>query len=205
MNNCVFCKEGTDFSYAKSFLGNKWPFQNRVVYSDKHLFAVVGYGPQVCPYVLIIPYRHILSLAQMNNNEKKSFLKCLQFLSSCGAYGESIHFFEHGGSSKDGSSSVDHCHVHIIDSKFMFFDYPSFSDFKNIENISELQSFSSAYYLIGEYSGGILKMKAQEDTRNEHQYLRKVLAEILGEKQWDWKADMKFDVMVNAMNAFCKT
>lgn len=202
MNNCIFCEEGANFSYAKSFLGDDWPFQNRVIYSDNCVFAIVGYGPQVCPYLLIIPYRHICSLAEMDEREKKSFLECLRFLSSSGVFSKSICFFEHGGSSEEGSSSVDHCHVHIIDNRFEFFDYPSFSDYRKIHKISELQVFSPAYYLVGKYNDGRIEMKVKRDDCHEHQYFRKVLAELLGEKQWNWKSNPRFDLMIKSMQLF---
>ena len=199
---CVFCNEGSDFSYSKSFLGDNWPFQNRVVYSDDYVFAIVGYSPQVCPYILIIPYRHIYSVAQMNKIELQAFINCLQFLSSSGAYSSSLCFFEHGGSSEDGSSSIDHCHVHVIDNSTKFYNSSSFTEFKKIHRISDLQIYSKAYYLVGIFSEDKLEMKAQEDNRHEHQYFRKVLAECLGEKQWNWKLDMRFDMMVNSMKLF---
>ena len=59
MNNCIFCAEGKSFLKAKEFLGDRWPYPNRVVFFDSNVYAVVGYIPQVVPYILIIPYRHI--------------------------------------------------------------------------------------------------------------------------------------------------
>jgi len=202
MNNCVFCKEGADFSSAISFLGTDWPYKDRIVYSDNYLFSVVGYGPQVSPYVLIIPYRHIFSLAQMDEMELNSFFKCLNFLCASGKFDTQVCFFEHGGSSEDGSSSIDHCHIHVIDSKSRLFDFPSFSDFQYIQCISELSYFTSAYFLVGKYSDGRLEMKVKEDLLHEHQYFRKVLAEILGEKEWNWKLNMRRDMMLDSMKMF---
>ena len=59
---CYFCEGGKDFSIVKKKYGEQWPFENEVVFHDENVFAIVGAAPQVIPYVLILPYRHIYSV-----------------------------------------------------------------------------------------------------------------------------------------------
>lgn len=199
---CVFCEEGFDFSRARDFLGNQWPYPNRVVFYDQFLFAVVGYGPQVCPYILIIPYRHIYSISEMNLDERESLKKCLAFLCGRGGYSQQICIFEHGGATESGSSSIDHCHIHVIDGKWRLYDYINMKKCLSIHNLEDLTDMSNSYLLVGEYHMGNLSLKLIDDNHHEHQFFRKVLAKIIGDEQWNWKENMRYDRMLRIMRAF---
>lgn len=202
MNQCVFCEEGLDFSSAKSFLGKAWPYPNRVVYSDSNIFCVVGYSPQVYPYILAVPYRHIYSMTEMNYYEIASFLQCLRMLSNSGAFYSELCFFEHGGPSTTGSSSIDHCHIHIINGNLGFFECECFENYQTIEHLREIEKGGQAYFLLGKYKNGTINMKMSPDTLHEHQYFRKVLARQIGDAEWDWRQNMHFETMLKTMEWF---
>lgn len=201
MNNCFFCSEGKDFSYSRSIMGEDWPYMDRVVYSNDHVYAVAGYGPQIAPYVLVIPFRHMKSMADMNSNEIRDFERCLYTLNTRHTMGRSICFFEHGGSSTDGSSSIDHCHIHVINGDIGFFDYEEFEDYEEISWL-DIGMTEVPYFLVGQYIDGNIWIKVKKDTRQEHQYLRKVLAKKLGLEQWDWKENQRADLMLDTMEMF---
>ena len=203
MRECIFCKEGSNFSYAKTFLGESWPYNNRIVFSDEYIFSVVGYGPQVDPYILIIPYRHINSMAEMDMNERQSFKNCLTFLSKEGRVGPHICIFEHGGESAKGSSSIDHCHIHVIDAKWNLYDTIKWDYYVTLNDLDDLNSFNGkTYLLIGKYSFGEIQIKITTDNINEHQYFRKRLAEIIGNNKWNWKENLYRDSMIKIMQRF---
>lgn len=203
MNSCIFCSEGECFSNAKSFLGDRWIYPDRVVYYDNNVYAVVGYSPQVVPYILIIPYRHIHSVFEMNKNEKRSFLQCLGFLSGRGGCGPQLAVFEHGGKAEDSSASIDHCHIHVIDGKWKMFETIKWNHFEYTDNFETMKwKYTDSYLLIGRYAAGKLCVKITMDKINEHQYFRKRLAEITGDKRWNWKDDMRYDNMTETMRLF---
>lgn len=203
MNSCIFCSEGKSFLKAKDFLGDKWPYPNRVVFFDSNVYAVVGYSPQVVPYILIIPYRHINSMLEMNKKEKDSFIKCLEFLSGRGGYSQQISIFEHGGKAENSSSSIDHCHIHVIDGQWKMFEKVKWKNFEYIDNFEKMKwNYTDSYLLIGEYNSGKLCIKITKDTINEHQYFRKRLAEIIGDKRWNWKDDINYEKMIETMRLF---
>lgn len=206
MNNCYFCKVGKNFSVAKTKLGEQWPFENDVVYYDEAVFAVVGSAPQVIPYILILPYRHIFSLSQMNEYEWYHFIKCLHYLQDNGGFGHELCFFEHGGRATGGASSIDHCHIHVIDEKIKFYDNYIFDDYTFYEKISSVSMLNNMehYLLIGKFqSKNNINIKiSNNQNATESQFFRKKLAEHIGSKDWDWHIDNKINKMITIMEGF---
>ena len=200
MNQCVFCEEANDFASAHLFLGKQWPYRDRVVYSDPYIFTVVGYSPQVCPYILIIPRRHIFAMSEMNAQERNSFMQCLNFLLRHKCFDSGLCFFEHGGMASSGSSSIDHCHIHVISREWTLFHHSCLNSFSLFSDLDHF--ISDNYLLVGEYIAGQLLLKIAPDNRCEHQFFRKLLAEVIGETQWDWRKDMRIDKMITTMSFF---
>ena len=204
MRNCYFCEEGMEFSSAKKRLPADWPYEDEIIYYDKYIFSIVGSGPQTVPYILILPKRHIFSLAQMNHEEWQSFIRCLDFLVNKGGYGDELCIFEHGGESKGGSSSIDHCHVHVIKGELGLYYRNDFKDFLCIRNVKDNSCLVGEHYLlIGKYKNAELEIKLAPDFETpEHQYFRRMLARQLNEEFWDWRENRKETLMLETMNKF---
>lgn len=203
MSKCYFCEEGKDFSISKKRLGDSWPYKNDVVFHDDKVFAVVGVAPQVVPYVLILPYRHIYSLSEMTIAEKNSLHKCLDYLLDRAGYGNELCIFEHGGKSESGSSSIDHCHIHVIDGKYGLFQHEEFARFSSYTNY--IPAITGPYLMVGKYTRNHIVLKISGNQQiHEHQFFRKKLAEIIGEKRWDWHEDERIDHMIKVMKGFKK-
>src|SRR5687768_11357291 len=66
---CPFCLEIVDLSYSANFLPVNWPFRGRVLSEDENAIALAGYGPQIYPYALVLPRRHVHSLAETTAEE----------------------------------------------------------------------------------------------------------------------------------------
>ena len=58
------------------------------------------------------------------------------------------------------------------------------------------------YLLVGKYIPGTLHIKITKDDINEHQYFRKRLAEIIGDKHWNWKDNINYEKMLETMRLF---
>ena len=198
--SCYFCEEGKDFSIVKKRYGNIWSYDNEVIFHDDNIFAIVGASPQVVPYILILPYRHIYSVTEMTKQEIISFYKCLNYLCGRGGYGNELCVFEHGGKSEDGSSAIDHCHVHVIDGKYKLFYHNSYDNYTIYNTIPKI---TGSYLLIGSYKKNKLSLKiATNHIVHERQFFRRRLAEIINEDEWDWHKNFKIDKMLETMRAF---
>lgn len=201
MQSCYFCEEGKDFAVAKRRLGDLWPYENEVVFHDENVFAIVGASPQVIPYILILPYRHIYSVTEMTQTEKYSFINCLKYLCGRGGYGKELCIFEHGGKSEEGSSSIDHCHIHVIDGKYSLYYQKKYNNFQVYKN--EFPERKDSYLMIGKFDSEGFELKvATNHTAHERQYFRRRLAELIGDKQWDWHKDIRIDNMIETMKGF---
>ena len=202
---CRFCREGKDFSVAKERLGEEWPYENDVVYHDDNIYAIIGASPQVVPYILVLPYRHIFSMAEMSAGELSSARACMEYLCGRGGFGEELCIFEHGGRSDIGSSSIDHCHIHVIDGKYGLYEDPKFDGFEKRRRVEEVTDYADKrhYLLVGKFSKEKDEMKvAPGFIASETQYFRRRLAEILGEKEWDWRKDYRMGKMIETMKGF---
>lgn len=127
------------------------PFYNESV------FAIVGASPQVVLYVLILSYRHIYSVTEMTQTEKESFLNCLKYLCGRGGYGKERCVFEHGGKSEEGSSSINHCHIYVIDGKYGLYYQKRYGDFRVYKN--EIPADKGSYLMVGRFNSDGLELK----------------------------------------------
>ena len=190
---CVFCEEIKNPIIVKQLLGESFPFDSRILYSDKYVLALAGYGPQVFPYVLVLTKRHINSFAKTDNTEKAHVLKCLDWLLEQNIFSSSkLCVFEHGGDSCTGCSSIDHFHLHVIDDSLNFFDSIDWEVGRLLHTItknSDLADYEN-YLMIGKYEHGSINAKFNLSNIKESQYFRKKLAALLNNSRWDWKTNM---------------
>ena len=196
---CIFCEEIKNPRLVKKVFGQSFKYNSRIIYSDKNILAIPGYGPQVYPNILIMTRRHIASILNITIDERRSFFDFFEILLQSGLYeGDALCIFEHGGEPRYGCSSVTHCHLHIIEEKYGLFDAINWG--KDQENIviNKTNQFvhCNEYLLIGRYKSGRLSVKLNKTPANEHQYFRKYLAHILNSSEWDWRIGMNNDLFV---------
>ena len=73
---CIFCEEIKNPRLVKKVFGQSFKYNSRIIYSDKNILAIPGYGPQVYPYILIMTRRHIASFLNITIDERRSFFDC---------------------------------------------------------------------------------------------------------------------------------
>jgi diadenosine tetraphosphate (Ap4A) HIT family hydrolase len=191
MSHCVFCLESQRPKHANAFLPKDWPYSGRVLFAEHEMFCVPGYSPQVYPYVLVIPRRHIRALSETTGDERKAMFSCLNFLLSLGPFGhESLSIFEHGAcAGHRGTSCIEHFHLHVISGGF---DLQSMLD-EDYETdkvtIDEKTTFRGGrdYLLAGAFNGApIIRASVARSPDSPPQYFRRMLAGIIRDPRWDW-------------------
>jgi len=186
---CTFCLESKLPAIARGFLGQDWPYEDRILYDNEHVFAVPGVGPQVYPYALVVSRRHFRALAESSINERKGLFDALDFLISRNVFKErNVCVFEHGDCAPEGSC-MEHFHLHVIDSKYGLASGLAESDSQRVV-VSESHTLQirGRYHFVGTYCGErrLVGLVSTQNTQ-VHQYFRKVLASIVGESWWDWR------------------
>jgi diadenosine tetraphosphate (Ap4A) HIT family hydrolase len=199
---CPFCSEAAHAAYGRSLLGDGWPFPDRVLFDRGEAFAIAGYGPQVFPYVLVLPRRHVVSLADCDRGERESILGCLNDLAALSIFkSKELTIFEHGGRSGDTCSCLEHCHLHVIDGEYPIEEW-LIEDFPDsgpaIFDRESTPPPASSYLFAGNYNLDAFRIRGHYLAwdRPPSQFFRRLLSSKLRLEDWDWHAGMNQDFMV---------
>jgi diadenosine tetraphosphate (Ap4A) HIT family hydrolase len=200
MEHCVFCEESKSPSgYVREYLGPRWPFENRILFCDELAYCVPGYSPQVYPYFLVIPRRHVFNVCQMTRAEWASVYNNIRFLSRFRkTYDETLQIFEHGGCGAMSNACVDHCHLHIISDRVKIL-----SRFREEHQTEEVRLLDSAdfcngrrYLWLGRFvDPGSIVAHLAKDQPAPSQYFRRKISETLGDELWDWALGINMEYM----------
>ena len=107
MEDCVFCK----------IIDGKIPSEK--VYEDENVLAFKDINPAAPIHVLVIPKKHIKSLADMKDGEEEIISKIYKIINEIA---EKQGFKEKGyrvivNCGKDGGQEVEHLHFHLLAGK----------------------------------------------------------------------------------------
>lgn len=202
---CEFCLEILHPEYINLILPRPWPYKGRVLLSNDEFIAVPGLGPQVFPYVLVISRRHFVSLTASSAAERAALFLILSQLLDIGLFpSRKLCLFEHGGCcSKAFSGCIDHFHLHVIDGKFDL-SSPLCEDYETANvTVTPAGAFdpsSGRYLFTGFFCGGnVIKGWVAQPAEHESQYFRRRLADVLGDRWWNWRTGMNFHWMIRTM------
>lgn len=108
MENCLFCK----------IIAGEIP--STKVYEDDHVYAFRDIAPQAPTHVLVIPKRHVASVAACGELPDEALAACLK---ACGQVAEleglSGGFRVVSNCGDDACQSVHHLHFHVLGGRKM--------------------------------------------------------------------------------------
>ena len=103
MDNCLFCR----------IIAGEIP--SAKVYEDDPVYAFRDINPQAPTHVLVVPRRHIASLAQADDADDATLAACLRACGRVAAQeGLTGGFRVVSNSGKDACQSVQHLHFHVL-------------------------------------------------------------------------------------------
>lgn len=183
----------SDCAYCRHIRNN---FDNRCIYSSKHFFVMPTLGEFIKGYLLIIPYRHVMSMAEFTKEELGDFVQVLDDIKcilkqtyNC----SNLLVWENGtgnggiGKAKD---SVIHAHIHIAPSNLNVGTIERLSGFNFTEiETKDLSSYGKHSYLLLQQDDNLWKINDNSNLYIPRQYIRQVLAEEYGipGEQWNWR------------------
>lgn len=193
-DNCPYCK------YLK---GYSTPYE-KTVYESQNFYVVPTYGEFVKGYLLIIPKKHIMSMAELKPDTFKEFMTVLQdiiYLLKLTYKFEKFLIWENGtsnlGFGKEKNSIV-HAHTHVVPSNLTADKIENISKIKfaKIPNDALLEHGLYSYLLIRD--GQNWRIHSDPKTYYPSQYIRQILATAynLPENHWNWKKYSYFDLML---------
>jgi diadenosine tetraphosphate (Ap4A) HIT family hydrolase len=210
-DNCSFCEEviGTDaigLPLVRKFF-NEFGHKSRVLFENEYFFVVPSLGALVPGHVLVLPKAHYYSVGEIPEAELHSFEALVRHTRGLisRVYGSCAEF-EHGcveGGSKAGAC-IDHAHLHLLP---LARDLQSMIDAKfgsgcEIHAFSELKGFVRKRIPYLYYRNPSGTAKAYEAQQVPSQFFRQlVFATGDSTRSWDWKRDIRTDLVVQTYDA----
>jgi diadenosine tetraphosphate (Ap4A) HIT family hydrolase len=190
--NCDFCNEfsgATENAFSRIY--GQGP-KSRVLFSDQGLVVIPSLGQIVEGHLLVVPTGHLTALGDLPEAHVE------EFETLCGQvravlereYGSCI-FFEHGTRSVSaGGCGVYHAHLHAVPLpaaleplEFLTSQFLS-NELVDLSEIGEMTGGSASYLF---YQDSRVRSYVFRTDALPSQYMRKLLAERLGSKDWDWR------------------
>jgi histidine triad (HIT) family protein len=107
-SDCLFCKIAAGAIPSKK------------VFEDERAFAIVDIRPQAPVHVLVIPKKHVASLAETGANDKELLAHLLEVARELAVernLGQGYRVVINTG--PNGGQTVDHLHLHLIGGRAM--------------------------------------------------------------------------------------
>ena len=199
----------SDCGYCK-YLHGEQKTPQQTVYHSKHFYVVPTFGEFAHGYLLIIPYRHIMSFAELNNDERDEFPKVLSDVKEILrlTYGvDKFLVWENGtgnGGKGKASDSVVHAHLHIAPSNTVNADVIQGHLGAELVSIKykDFPIYGNHSYLLVEGSNGIWRINDNPNLYIPRQYVRQLLALEYGftdDKSWNWRICPFWDKIIETL------
>ena len=187
----VYSNAGSTPEYLKAAGDNA---RNRELLRTESFRVIVALGPITEGNLLIIPTRHMYSLAELSASEMNELLSLRRLLKSIltKVYGTAM-FFEHGFTieaekqNPDGCSCIDHAHLHVVPCALDLLPsieerYPG----HHLQDYRDLRMLKLDQYIYYEGDEGTPWVFVVDAI--EHQFLRKIAFAALGKPgEWNWR------------------
>lgn len=185
--DCAYCR------YLSGYAANN----ERTVYESENFFVLPTVGQFIKGYLLVIPYEHVMSNAELDTKRLEEFenvLKDVEYILNLTYNASNVLVWENGsgnggvGKAKD---SIVHSHVHICPSSYTsekIMDVSGFP-FERI-TLEALKNYKEhSYLLVRTPDHSIWKINNNPDLYIPRQYVRQLVAEEYGlpGDSWNWR------------------
>jgi diadenosine tetraphosphate (Ap4A) HIT family hydrolase len=189
MLNCCFCQE-----FQRNEVNEEikiiYGITNRILFANDEFVVLPSVSPIVENHLLILPKRHINTMKQLENDEKKHLLILIKNITRL--FGKDYFIFEHGAFPVNGNTcGVDHAHIHILPvektiSKAVIecvnevYTSKLYMDFAMSLNDEINMPYLS-------YGNSIHEMYMCNNAVFRSQFMRELLCNKLGINDWNWR------------------
>lgn len=201
-----------DCSYCQEFNGQKVDIPHKTLYKSEHFYVWATVGEFITGYLLIIPKKHVMSMAELTDEERAEFLDVLddiKFILNL-TYGyENFLVWENGtGNSGKGKAkdSVVHSHVHIAPSNLTPEEITKTSGITLAKiHYTDLPNYNlHSYLLIAGENYDEWFINNNPEVYIPRQFIRQILGEehgITGDA-WNWRIYPFLNLMHKAEDDF---
>lgn len=186
IKECPFCEEIEN--PQKNIITKE-----RIVLETKYFVVFPTTGGIVDNYQLIVPKRHINCFGQITKSELKELRKIINWQKNINkkCFNSNTIIFEHGALKPHNESgkSIVHAHLHIFPSCISLINEIEKYKFNHIfiKDIVQLKSICQKFESYLYYCDVDNKNYVITHQGIPSQFMRKVLADSLGIKEWNWR------------------
>lgn len=200
--HCDYCNEREGI---KTIYNEIYGLKNRTVYETEHFIVFPCMGQLREGHLLIVSKKHINAIGMLNGNIIKELEELVLTVSEfyIKEYGGDVFCFEHGvinDSGTNGGCGIYHMHLHLIPIKGNEFNlildkvkeqegnkiYPH----KRMIDTCQCIVDKHTYVYISQISNKQFREECivtNNDNYFESQYMRKVVSDVFGNLEWDWR------------------
>lgn len=220
-NDCTFCAELNKFYDKSNYSRLSGQYDNgRILWKNDNFALIPSLGPLVEGHLLLIPIIHSLSFADLSKN---MLLKVVEIVSCITGFfrefNQDIIFFEHGAlvgqASMDEARRIkarsglctDHAHLHIlpgitVNAVLSRIEQIALHSGKreilDLSILPEVVDNNSPYILIGGSTIQLMTLYGVDEIPS--QFMRQLIASIIGVKEWNWCKEPRIDLVQNVIN-----
>lgn len=186
-----------------------------ILYESDNFFVIPGLGAFFDGYVMIVPKRHIMSYAELTEQEFEEFLQVLSDMKMIlkAIYQKDIFVFECGSGrnwTEKNATSIVHAHIHLAPT-----DMPVLQEVRKsgvspaLIDPRDLYKYGDYPYLLYVDQQNNWFIVSDPDTYLPRQHPRRVLANYmnLGEDEYDWHTNPlreRLDIIADEIYGFLR-
>ncbi|HEV2491893.1 MAG TPA: HIT domain-containing protein [Terriglobia bacterium] len=202
---CDFCDEfsgGHDNAFSHRYADDP---SDRILFATENFAVLPSLGQIVEGYLLIVPREHFRTLADVGINLMRELVNVKSSVQSAlsASYGPSA-FFEHGArSERSGGCGIYHAHLHAVPLRQEMAFIARLNETFALKPISGVERIGDALGSNGSYLYYQDFDAREYATRVDHlpsQYMRKLLADMLGQNNWDWRECGREDALLSTLD-----
>lgn len=208
------CKQSTDDCLLCKIYKRQTSNIEHIVYETQFFYVVPGTGAFFNGYLMIVPKSHVMSFANLSEEELSEFFNVLNDIRTIleGIYGQKVFAFECGsGRTGEGKheTSIVHAHFHLAVT-----DMPVLREVQKsglhpaLINKEQLQTFGECPYMLYVDQSDNWFIAADASTYYPRQHPRQVLAEYMGCYDiYNWRTHPfreKMDTIAEDFRSYCK-
>jgi ATP adenylyltransferase len=194
-DNCCLCQEISSGEFPTEYR-HVYPIKSRVSRLGGDFVALPTVSPLMPGHVLVLPKRHVSSLADLPGSTWQTLLESVRSTVTQLAerFLAPFYFFEHGARSVGASCGIDHAHLHVLPISAAManavrsrvqVDFPTCGEAGFIDALSLAASRPGQPYLL--HGADLGSIRVAFDERIPSQYMRQLVANLQGTPCWDWK------------------
>ena len=201
MFNCCFCDIANGISEEE---------YDKVIYQTENFFVITSLGAFVEGYLLVIPKKHIVSIAKLGQkqiSELESIKEKINMLYKK-YYNTNAIIFENGNCSNKGlfKDSISHAHLHFVPNlknKNYFKEIFGNVEYIKMQNYSQLKNYKNNSYIFYQYDENNLYITI-ERKKFHRQHIRNIIAKDFGNIEYNWRKEGYIQLCVETIKKFIK-